>query len=188
MKINPYIFRNYDIRGIVGEDLDEQKVEALGKAYGTLLKRRKIKQAVVGHDCRLSGPSLQKAFINGLTSTGVNVIDLGHIMTQMMYFAQYYYQTCGGAILTASHNPAKYNGFKLAVGFSKTTEQEEVQELRRYVENDAFEIAETPGVVEKRTLKKPTLLIFLKGLIFGRNLRLYLIPEMVLQVFLYQNY
>lgn len=153
MKINPYIFRNYDIRGIVGEDLDDEKIEAIGKAYGTFLRRRKIKQAVVGHDCRLSGEAFQKAFINGMTSVGVDVIDLGHVMTQMVYFGQYYYQTCGGAMITASHNPAKFNGFKLAVGFSKTTEQDEVQEIRRYTENEDYYKTDKIGTVTKGDLK-----------------------------------
>jgi len=153
MKINPYIFRNYDIRGIVGEDLDAEKVEAIGKAYGTLLNRRKIKQAVVGYDCRVSGPELQKAFIKGLITTGVDVIDLGHIMTQMMYFGQYFYQTCGGAILTASHNPARFNGFKLAVGFSRTTEVEEGQEIRKCVEDDAFYVSPVLGTITKGDVK-----------------------------------
>jgi phosphomannomutase/phosphoglucomutase len=149
MIINPFIFRNYDIRGKVGEDLDAAKVEALGKAYGTLLNRRKIKQAVVGHDCRLSGDEFQTAFVKGLITTGVDVIDLGMIMTQMMYFAQYYFQTNGGAILTASHNPAQYNGFKLAIGYSKTTEQDEVQELKHYTIDENYYVSDKPGTVTK---------------------------------------
>ena len=153
MYINPYIFRNYDIRGVVGKDLDAEKVEALGKAYGTLLNRRKIKQAVVGRDGRLSSDEFQKAFVKGLITTGVDVIDIGLIMTQMMYFAQYYYQTNGGAMLTASHNPAQYNGFKLAIGYSKTTEADELQEMREYVENDKYFVSPVPGTITKGDVK-----------------------------------
>ena len=75
MEIDAYIFRNYDIRGIVPDELDEKKVEAIGKAFGTFLRRRKIKQAVMGRDCRLSGESFQKAFTKGLAW-----IPAGHIL------------------------------------------------------------------------------------------------------------
>ena len=154
MKINPFIFRNYDIRGIVGQDLDAEKVEAIAKAYGTLLRRRKIRQAVVGRDCRLSGEEFQAAFIRGVTATGVDVIDIGMVMTQMMYYAQYRFQTNGGVMITASHNPHYFNGFKLAIGFSKTTESEELQEIRRYVEKETFFRAETPGKVTRADIKE----------------------------------
>jgi len=149
MKINPYVFRNYDIRGIVGEDLDAEKVEAIGKAFGTFLQRRKIRHAVVGHDCRLSGEEFQKAIIKGLTETGINVIDLGMIMTQMMYYGQYRFQTNGGVMITASHNPSNFNGFKLGVGYSRTTEVEEVQEIKKYVDEDNYCQSEEIGKVEK---------------------------------------
>ena len=154
MRINPYIFRNYDIRGIAGEDLDEEKVEAIGKAYGTFLRRRKIRQAVVGRDCRLSGKAWQEAFTKGLTSVGINIIDLGLIMTQMMYYAQYRFQSNGGAMITASHNPSKYNGFKLAIGFSKTTEEDEVQEIRKTTENDAYYKSKEKGSIIKYDVRE----------------------------------
>src|SRR3989344_7868241 len=105
MKINPYIFRNYDIRGIAGIDLDAEKVEVIGKAYGTFLRRRKIGQAVVGYDCRLSSEEYQTALIKGMTVVGIDIIDLGMVMTQMVYFGQYRFQTNGGVMITASHNP-----------------------------------------------------------------------------------
>lgn len=153
MKINPLIFRNYDIRGVVDVDLDAEKVEAIGKAYGTFLRRRKIRQIVCGRDCRLSGPDFQEAFDRGVISTGVDVIDLGMIMTQMMYYAQYRFQTNGGAILTASHNPWNFNGFKLAIGYSQTTGPEEVQEIRKIVETDSYFVSETVGVVTKADVR-----------------------------------
>ncbi|HEY4525476.1 MAG TPA: phosphomannomutase/phosphoglucomutase [Candidatus Paceibacterota bacterium] len=149
MQINPFIFRDYDIRGIAGVDLDAAKVEALGKAYGTFLQKRKIRQAVVGHDCRLSGEEYQNAFIKGLVATGVDVIDLGVIMTQMMYFAQYRFQANGGVMITASHNPWNFNGFKLAIGYSRTTERDEVQEVRETTGTENFFKPEKPGSVWK---------------------------------------
>src|SRR3989338_702492 len=131
MKINPFIFRNYDIRGIADVDLDVKKVEMIGRAYGTFLRRRKIRQAVVGYDCRLTGPQYHDAFIKGMIAMGVDIIDLCMVMTQMVYFGQYRFQTNGGVMITASHNPWNYNGFKLATGFSRTTETEEVEEIRK---------------------------------------------------------
>jgi phosphomannomutase/phosphoglucomutase len=154
MQINPFIFRSYDIRGIVGQDLDVEKIEAIGKAYGTFLHRRKIRQAVVGRDCRISGEEFKPAFISGLTSTGVDVIDLGIIMTQMMYYGQYRFQVNGGAMITASHNPYNFNGFKLGIGFSKTTEIEEVLEIKKYVETDNYFKAETPGKITEANIKE----------------------------------
>ncbi len=152
MKINPFIFRNYDIRGIVGQDLDAAKVECIAKAYGTFLHRRKIHQAVVGRDCRLSGAEFQAAFIKGLISTGVDVIDLGVIMTQMMYYGQYRFQTNGGVMITASHNPWNFNGFKLGIGYSQTTGPEEVREIREFVESEKYFIAPEQGKVEKKDI------------------------------------
>ena len=138
MNINPYIFRNYDIRGIAGTDLDAEKVQVLGQAYGTFLQRRKIRQAVVGRDNRLSGEEYMEAFMRGLVATGVEVIDLGMVMTQMVYFAQYRFQTNGGVMITASHNPWNFNGFKLATGYSRTTGIAEVQEIRAVTETESF--------------------------------------------------
>jgi phosphomannomutase/phosphoglucomutase len=153
MKINPLIFRNYDIRGVVDVDLNAENVEALGKAYGSFLRRRKIRQMVCGRDCRLSGEAFQKAFMKGVISTGVDIIDLGLIMTQMMYYAQYRFQTNGGAILTASHNPWNFNGFKLGIGYSQTTGPEEVQELRQLTESEKYFVAEKPGVITTADVK-----------------------------------
>lgn len=149
MEINPFIFRNYDIRGIVDKDLDEEKVEAIGKAYGTFLRRRKIRQAVVGRDCRLSGPAYQEALMKGMTAMGIDIIDLGQVMTQMVYYGQYRFQTNGGVMLTASHNPYNYNGFKIAISYSLTTGPEEVQELRRIIEKEDYLELSEKGKIEK---------------------------------------
>ncbi|MCK5044417.1 phosphomannomutase/phosphoglucomutase [Candidatus Parcubacteria bacterium] len=152
MKINPFVFRNYDIRGIVGEDLDPEKVESIGRAYGTLLRRRKIRQAVIGRDCRLSGKEFQVAFAKGLVEMGIDIIDLGMIMTQMMYYGQYRFQTNGGVMITASHNPYNFNGFKLGIGFSLTTGPEEVQEIRAVVEKETYFKSEEIGSIIKKDI------------------------------------
>ncbi len=151
-KINPFVFRNYDIRGIVDKDLDEDKVEIIGKAYGTFLRRRRIKQSVVGRDCRLSGPVYQKALMRGMTRMGIDIIDLGMVMTQMVYYGQYRFQTNGGAMITASHNPYNYNGFKLGTSYSLTTGPEEVEEIRQIIEKDSYFESDREGKIREANI------------------------------------
>lgn len=172
MKINPYVFRNYDVRGIVDKDLDVSKVEAIGKAYGTFLQKRRIRHAVVGCDCRLSGESYKAALINGMRSAGINIIDLGTIMTQMMYYGQYRFQTNGGVMITASHNPANYNGMKLALGYSETTGPEEVLEIRRIVDGDKYFKSEESGKYEKRDIAEDYYADVLKRISLKRKFRI----------------
>jgi phosphomannomutase / phosphoglucomutase len=154
MKINPLIFRNYDIRGKVPEDLDYEKVLAIAKAYGTFLHKRKIRQAVVGYDCRLSGTEFRDAYIKGLSFCGIDVIDIGMVMTQMMYYAQYRFQANGGTMITASHNPWNFNGFKMATGFSQTTMKEDVQEIKALAESEDFYEAAECGRLEKADVRE----------------------------------
>ncbi len=136
--INPNIFRGYDIRALVGTDINEPTMDILGRAYATFLYRRQIRHAVVGRDMRETSENYQKVFMNALLESGINVVDIGLTLTQIMYFAQYYYLTKGGAIITASHNPKEYNGLKLAVGFSDTLITSEIQELRQIAESGDF--------------------------------------------------
>ncbi len=138
MEINSFIFRNYDIRGKVPDDLDAEKAEAIGRAYGTFLRRRGIGSAVVGRDCRISSPSFEQAYIRGLLSVGVDVVDIGMVLTQMVYFAQYYLKFPGATMITASHNPATFNGFKMATGYSQTTMPADIEEIKKIVTEDDF--------------------------------------------------
>jgi len=136
--INPNIFRGYDIRAIVGKDINEEVVNTLGLAYATFLHRRQIRHAVVGRDMRETSEAYQKVFMDALIGSGINVIDIGLTLTQIMYFAQYRYLTKGGAIITASHNSKEFNGLKLAVGFSDTLVTSEIQELKQIAESSNF--------------------------------------------------
>ncbi len=136
--INKYIFRGYDIRGIVGEDLTEETVSLIAKSYGTFLHKRRIYQSVIGYDNRVSSKDFSAIFRESLASTGINVIDIGLSLTQIVYFAQYFFQSNGAVMITASHNPANYNGFKLANGFSRTLEREEINEIRAVAESGKF--------------------------------------------------
>ncbi len=153
MKINPYIFRGYDIRGLVDKDLNSQVIECIGKAYGTFLLKRGIKKTIVGRDCRLSSESYSQAIIKGICSTGVDVIDIGLALVGTIYWAQYYFDVRGCVSVSGSHNPVEYNGFKLATGLSQTMLSEEVQELREIAEKGEFK--QGKGRVEKKDVKKP---------------------------------
>ncbi len=154
MKINPYIFRGYDVRGEVDKDLNPEIVEHIGKALGTFLKRRGIKKAVVGRDSRAASPKYSEAIIKGLSWTGIDTVDIGMELIGTFYWSQYYLNCKGGVYVTGSHNPAKYNGFKLANDFSETLVSESIQELRRMVGNEDYEKSEIAGSVKKQNIRK----------------------------------
>lgn len=115
--INPNMFREYDLRGIYGEDITEDVAYTLGKSFGTFIKQFGFTKTVVGHDNRLSSPLLSNALVKGILETGIDVINLGLVTTPMYYFAKYHLEIYSGIMITASHNPKEYNGFKMA--FSK---------------------------------------------------------------------
>ena len=116
MDINPKIFREYDIRGIVGEDLDAAVVETLGRAMGTFFLGRGQKDVAVGRDCRLSSPEFASALARGLLATGCDVTDLGVIPTPLLYFSVFFKKKEAGVMITGSHNPPEHNGFKMMSG------------------------------------------------------------------------
>ena len=113
--LNPSILREYDIRGIVGDTLTASDVEAIGKAFGTLVveKTGSSPRIAVGYDGRLSSPDLSGALCNGLASAGAHVIIIGVGPTPMLYFATYYLETVAGLMITGSHNPPEFNGIKM---------------------------------------------------------------------------
>lgn len=131
------IFRAYDIRGIVDQDFDEEWVEMLGRACGTFFLQRGQQQAVVGHDCRHSSPGYQLAMIKGLLSTGVDVLFLNMVPTPVFYFACKKFNRQAGVMITASHNPPEFNGFKVWSG-EGTIHSADVQELYAIMERGEF--------------------------------------------------
>lgn len=164
--INQEIFRAYDIRGIVDQDFDPEWVETLGKACGTYFRRHGYTQAVVGHDCRHSSPVYQKSMVNGLLSTGVDVVFLDMVATPLFYFACKKLKRKAGVMITASHNPPEFNGFKVWAGES-TIHSEEIQEIYKIMAAGEFETGSglasqhdiTPSYLEdlasQTTLKNP---------------------------------
>ncbi len=136
--MNPLIFREYDIRGDAQNDLDDQTVKALAVGFGSKLIRSGGKTVTVGRDVRLSSPRISETFIAGLASTGLEIIDLGVVPTPLLYFAIAHLQIDGGVMITGSHNPPEFNGFKLCVGRDSIF-GEEIQELYRQIETGSFE-------------------------------------------------
>jgi len=137
LELKPEIFREYDIRGIVDKDLNPGTVELLGKGIGTYFRQKGKTEAVLGKDCRLSSQPYSEALIKGLHSTGCQVIDLGIIPTPLLYFTIYYKGKEAGVMITGSHNPPEYNGFKIMVG-EETLYGEEIQKIYQIIKNKKF--------------------------------------------------
>lgn len=138
MQINPNIYRGYDLRGVAGVDLSPEAYYQLGRGYATFLTQRRISLCPVGCDNRLTSEEYKSSFIKGLNDGGIDTIDLGLSMSQIIYFSSYVFLTKAGAMITASHNPKDYNGLKLSVGYSDTMVTEEIQELRQIVDKGIF--------------------------------------------------
>jgi phosphomannomutase len=146
MQVNPSIFKAYDIRGIYPTDLNEDIAYAIGRAFATFLQPETV---VVGHDMRLSGPSIFEAVTNGLRDQGANVINIGLVSTDQYYYACAKYGFAG-MMVTASHNPKAYNGFKMVKQMPYLLSGDAgIQDLRRIVQNDEFAPkAEQRGTIE----------------------------------------
>ena len=137
--INPQIFREYDIRGIVGKDLTPESVTSIGKAIGTYIRRGNGKNMILGRDVRSSSVEFCNILSKALNSTGCNVIDIGMVPTPVLYFALHHFNADGGVMITGSHNPPEFNGFKISQGFHSLY-GEKVQELKGLIEVNDFEV------------------------------------------------
>lgn len=138
MSVPQHIFRGYDIRGLVDSELNDETVRLIAKAYATWLIKRRIPDTVLGYDCRLTGPHFRDLFVQELTQAGIDVYDIGMTLTQICYFAQYYFRTRGMVMITASHNPKEYNGFKFGTGYSETMLTEDILEFKNIVNTGEF--------------------------------------------------
>ena len=140
MKVAASAFKAYDIRGIVGQALDEQFAEHLGRAFGTEAKAAGEKAVAVGRDGRVSGPGLAAALMRGIASTGLDVVDIGAVTTPIVYYvaATRARHGCSSGIqVTGSHNPKDYNGFKMVLA-GRAIYGEEIQGLRRRMEAEDY--------------------------------------------------
>ena len=132
------IFRQYDIRGVVGADLTVEAAAAVGGAFATYLARRGVRRSVaVGRDNRPSGAALRDALVGALTSSGFDVVDIGVVPTPLLYWSLSHLDVGAGIQITGSHNPSEYNGFKLCRG-TDSVHGEEIQELYRLASSGAF--------------------------------------------------
>lgn len=137
MMIAPGIFRQYDIRGIVGDDLTVEVARALGGGYAALLRERGVAGAVaVGRDNRPSGDALRDALVDGLTGAGTEVVDIGVVPTPLLYWSLHHLPVIGGIQITGSHNPPEYNGFKLCLG-TESLHGADIQHLLALIQRDA---------------------------------------------------
>lgn len=127
---DPTILREYDIRGVVGETLSADDAQAIGRAFGTIVARKGGSRVCVGYDGRLSSPELEAALVEGLCASGMTAVRVGRGPTPMLYFATYELDADGGIMITGSHNPSNYNGFKIMLG-KKSFFGEEIQAMSR---------------------------------------------------------
>jgi len=162
--INSDIFREYDIRGIAERDLASTVVEELGAGFGSYVLPMGITSVAVGYDARLSSPRIRDAFIQGLVKCGMTVTDIGLCPTPALYFSLHHLDQGAGVMITGSHNPPEYNGFKLCVG-RDTIHGEDIQKLRRIIEKNSGEHKNSVkgGSVSRRSIL-PDYINYLKTL------------------------
>ena len=138
MKVNRKIFREYDIRGIYEIDLKGKLPYFIGKAFGSYVKRKNINEVCVGGDNRLTTPEIKEKLIKGLIESGINVIDIGIVPTPLLYFSVHFYKFGSGIMVTASHNPPEFNGFKMVLK-EGSLYGKEIQKIADMIENEDFE-------------------------------------------------
>ena len=140
MQIHASVFKAYDIRGVVGQTIDETFAEHLGRAFGSAARAAGERAVAVGRDGRVSGPALSAALIRGLVSTGLDVVDLGPVTTPMLYYVaatRDAHKCSSGIQVTGSHNPKDYNGFKMVLA-GRAIHGEDIQRLRRRMEAEDY--------------------------------------------------
>src|SRR5579872_5276427 len=136
--LKPTIFREYDIRGVADSELLSADVEHLGRGLGTYIRRQAGPSVSLGRDCRLSSTRLRDALLKGLLATGCNVVDIGVVPTPLLYYSKQHLNAEGAIMITGSHNPPEYNGFKSMAG-AETLHGETIQEVRKLIERRDFE-------------------------------------------------
>ena len=167
--MNPGIFREYDIRGIAGEDICEPDVIEIGKAYGSLLMGQGKKRISVGRDCRITSERFSQLLIQGIVSTGCDVVDIGTCPTPVLYFSIHHLELDGGAMVTASHNPPEYNGFKLMSGMDSIHSQG-LQDIRKAVDQKAFVTGK--GLVTQQDMITPYKTYLKENITLTRKIRI----------------
>jgi len=169
VKINAEIFRQYDIRGVVDKDLTLETVELLGKGIGTYFRSSNRREVALGRDCRLSSPRFSETLSKGLLSTGCRITDLGIIPTPLLYFTMYTKNMEAGVIITGSHNPPDYNGFKMMMG-KETLYGDSIQDILKIIQDEEF-VAEGESSVKKYDIIREYQDYILQNIKLERKLR-----------------
>lgn len=150
--INKNIFREYDLRGIYPTEIDANDAYTIGRSFGTYIKQFNETETLIGHDNRHSSPELSEALIKGIRESGMNVIDLGLVTTPMYYAAKKIYKINTGIMVTASHNPKEYNGFKISFSKIGNAYGKLITDFRDFTSKLEFD--EGNGSLEKRNIKE----------------------------------
>lgn len=167
MELLKNIFREYDIRGVYGEELSDELAYHIGRAFGTNLRRKNINKTVVAYDNRLSSEALERNLVKGLKDTGVNVIRIGLATTPMCYFAANFLNTNSSMMITASHNPKEYNGFKFSYNGIHNAYGAEVMEIYDLISRQDYVNGE--GSVEDYDIKDDYTNLVINKLSFGNR-------------------
>ena len=169
MQLNQNIFRANDIRGIAYEDLTEEVVQSLGRALGSEAIDRNIQKFIIGRDGRLSSPEIFDWLSSGIMSAGCNVIDIGIVTSPMFYHSTYELNTSSGVVITGSHNPGNYNGFKIVFN-NHSTSSEEILNLKQRILEENFR--EGKGASEKEDIKESYINRILESIKLNKNLNI----------------
>lgn len=167
MKVNSEMFREYDIRGVYGTDLSSEVAYLIGRAFGTKLRELNIPKTVVGYDNRLSSVELEENLVKGILETGTSVIRLGLVTTPMCYFAANHLNTNCSMMITASHNPKEYNGFKFSYNGIHNAYGKSVKEIYEIIEKGNF--AGGIGTLEKYDIREDYINLVINSLNFGER-------------------
>lgn len=170
MKVDASIFKAYDVRGVVDQTLTEDAVRAVGRVLGTMALDNGVKRFCVGRDGRLTGERLQNALVEGIASTGIDVLDVGAVPTPVLYFATKHFDCGTGVAVTGSHNPPEYNGLKMMVA-GVTLFADQIQNIRSRIEREEWRIAAKSGFVEKVDALTPYIEKVIDGVRLGRRLK-----------------
>ena len=164
-KISQNIFREYDLRGIYNEEIDEDVAYTLGKSFGTYMQLKGKSKTIIGHDNRVSSPSLSSALIQGILDTGMDVIDLGLVTTPMYYYSKIYFNIDNGIMITASHNPKEYNGFKMSFDSIGNAYGQMIRDFRDFTNENNFKSGN--GTLEKKDIKDAYIELINKSINLG---------------------
>lgn len=170
MKVDASIFKAYDIRGVVDRTLTADAVRAVGRVLGTMAHDAGVKCFCVGRDGRLTGEQLQNALVEGIASTGVDVLDVGAVPTPVLYYATKHFDCGTGVAVTGSHNPPEYNGLKMMVA-GVTLFADQIQGIREQIEREGWYVAEKPGRIEHVDAVAPYVQKALEGVRLFRQLK-----------------